>query len=180
MLYEFKDNPSFVRLPHKRRYLNYYICGFVDGEGSFSVSIKKLSAAKFGWVIDPAFQVYQHKKNIHILKLLKKFFQAGYIKPKSPESNTYVFCISERRTLAEKIIPFFKKHKLLTSKWEDFCKFSEIIERMQRKEHLSLEGFKRIVKIACSMNDLGKQRKYTLKEILSSLGSSETIRQGPA
>jgi len=178
MLYELKDNLCFQRLPSKRKYLSYYIAGFVDGEGSFSVSIKKLPTAKFGWVIDPCFQVYQHKKNIHLLELLKKFFQAGYIKPKSPKSNTYVYCISDRRTLKEKILPFFKKHKFLTDKWENFLKFSQIIERMEKKDHHTLEGFKAIVKLACSMNDKGKQRKYNLKEILSSLGSSETIRQG--
>ncbi|HIE36255.1 MAG TPA: endonuclease [Candidatus Omnitrophica bacterium] len=161
MLYEFRDNLCFKRLPSKRRYLSYYLAGFVDREGFFSVSIKKLSTAKFGWVVDPCFRVYQHKKNLHILELFKKFFKAGYIKPKSSSSNTYVFTISDRKSLEEKIVPFFKKHKLLTSKWEDFCKFAEIIERMKNKEHLRLEGIKRIIKIACSMNELGKQRKYT-------------------
>jgi len=179
MLYEFKKNPAFGRLPPKRRYLSYYICGFVDGEGSFSVSVKRKKEMRFGWVIDPCFQVYQHRKNIHILELLRDFFQAGYIKSKSRQSNTYVFCISERRTLAEKVLPFFRKYKFLTLKWEDFCKFSQIIEMMQSKAHLSLEGFRKIVSIACRMNDIGKQRKYSLEQILSSLGSSETIRQVP-
>jgi len=179
MLYEFKSNPAFERLPKKGRELRYYLVGFVDGEGSFSVSIKKLPTAKFGWIVDPCFQVYQHKKNVHILELFKKFFQAGYIKPKSPTSNTYVFTISQRRALQEKVIPFFKKYKLLTSKWEEFCKFAQIIEKMEKGEHRNLEGLKEIVEIACSMNELGKQRKYSLTKILSSLGSSETIRQVP-
>ena len=179
MLYGLKGNIAFKRLPAKGKFLCYFIAGFVDGEGSFSVSIKKLPTAKFGWVVDPCFQVYQHKKNVHILHIIREVFQAGYIKRKSPTSNTFVYCISDRRTLKEKVVPFFERYKLLTSKWYDFQKFKEIVERMGRKEHWNKSGLRRIVRIACSMNDAGKQRKYPEKQILSSLGSSETIRQAP-
>ena len=177
MLYEFKRNPAFERLPSKLKDLYYYLAGFVDGEGSFSVSVKKKPDMRFGWVIDPCFQVYQHKKNKHILEIFQQVFRTGYIKPKSPTSNVFVYCISNRRSLVEKVVPFFLEYKIITSKWEDFLKFKEILERMENKEHHHLEGFKKIISLACQMNDSGKQRKYSLGRIFSSLGSSEAIRR---
>ena len=44
--------------------LHYYLAGFVDGEGSFSVSIIKHPTQKFGWMINPCFQVYQRSVQI--------------------------------------------------------------------------------------------------------------------
>ena len=157
--------------------LGYYLSGFVDGEGSFNVSLKPHKSMRFGWVVDPVFQVYQHKKNVKILELFRDFFKCGTIKPKSPTSNTLVFIVDNRRTIEEKIIPFFDKYKILSSKYKDYLKFKEIIIRMKRKEHLTLDGLKEIVRIACSMNEQGKQRKYSLDFILGQLAeSSETIR----
>jgi len=166
MLYELKDWLGFERLPKKGRYLRYYLAGFADGEASFSVSIKKHPQMKFGWVIDPVFQVYQHKKNLAILELFRRVLNCGYIKPKSPKSNVWVYIVSQRKALAEKVIPFFKKHKLLTQKWNDFCLFEQIIKKMQNREHTTKEGFVEIITLACKMNELGKQRKYQLHQIL--------------
>ena len=171
MLYELKDWKGFERLPRKGKYLRYYLAGFADGESSFNVSIKKHPSMKYGWVVDPVFQVYQHKKNLPMLELFRRVLNCGYIKPKSPKSNVYVYIVSERKTLAEKVIPFFRKYKLLSSKWEDFLLFEEIIKKMQKKEHLTKEGLIEIIKLAHRMNQQGKQRKYSLKEILKDLSS---------
>ncbi len=166
------------RLPSCQDHLGCYIAGFVDGEGSFSVSLKPHPNMRLGWVVDPVFQVYQHKDRVGILKLIQSYLGCGKIKPKSPTSNTMVYIVGNRRTLLEKIIPFFEKYKLISSKYEDYLKFKEILERMKEKEHLTLEGLKGIVSIACSMNSNGKQRKYSEQLVLDSLAeSSETIRR---
>ena len=166
VIYELKDFENFKRLPKKGRYLRYYLAGFADGESSFRVSIKKLPTAKFGWVIDPEFQVYQHKENKIILQIFQRVLNCGRIHPKPGNPDVLVYSVSNRRSLSEKVIPFFEKYKILSNKWYDFLKFREIVKAMERKEHLKKEGFEKIVKIAFSMNKLGKQRKYSLEEIL--------------
>ncbi len=176
-IYELKDMENFKRLPKKGKYLRYYLAGFADGEGSFSVSIKKLNTAKFGWVIDPEFQVYQHKDNVIILKLFQRVLNCGRIHPKSDNPDVFVYSVSNRKHLIEKVIPFFERYKLLSNKWYDFLKFREIVKSMERKEHLRREGFEKLVRLAFEMNKSAKHRKYSLDEIL--LGSSETIRRGP-
>jgi hypothetical protein len=46
---------------------------------------------------------------------------------------------------------------------------------MVGKEHHDTEGFNRLVRLAYSMNEYGKQRSRRLDEVL--VGSSETARQ---
>ena len=153
------------RLPARQKYLYYYIAGFVDGEGSFSVSLKPHANMKYGWAVDPVFQVYQHRKNAGILEIIRDTLKCGYIKPKSPRSDVMVYIVDNRRTLVEKIVPFFDRHKLLSSKYEDYLKFREILERMERKEHLTPDGLLEMVRIAVSMNDHGKRRTYTYEDV---------------
>lgn len=165
-LYELKDLENFERLPPKGRELRYYLAGFADAEGSFSVSIKKLSTAKFGWVIDPEFNVYQHKDNEVILKLFQKVLNCGKIHPKANNPDMLVYTVSNRRHLREKVIPFFERYRLLSKKWEDFLRFKEIVEALERKEHTTKEGFERLIKLAMEMNKGEKQEKHVLEEIL--------------
>ena len=140
------------RLPRKERELKYYLAGFMDGEASFNVSFKPHASMKLGWVADPAFQVYQHKNNVEILQLISNTLHCGYIRPKSPSSDVMVLMVDNRRTLQEKIVPFFSKYQLLSNKREDFEKFKEVLSLMEQKAHLSYEGFVKVVGVAMAMN----------------------------
>ena len=90
MLYEYADIIDPKQLPSRRKYLNNYIVGFVDGEGCFSISIKKHDDTKFGWVIDPVFHVTQSKQRSIILEIVKRTFRCGRIIPK-PGQEAEVF-----------------------------------------------------------------------------------------
>jgi LAGLIDADG endonuclease len=156
-----------------------YLAGFIDGEGCFSVSIHPNPNAKFGWIIDPDFTINQHKQSHELLKRIQKFFGCGKIYEKSPDkSNVLTFTVYSRRTIFEKILPFIDKHPLLSSKQNDYRLFREIVIRMQNKEHHSIEGFHSIVRLAFNMNAHGKQRTYSLEEVLRL--SSETARHTSA
>ena len=159
----------------KRNDLFNYFVGFVEGEGCFSVSIKPHNQMKFGWVVDPMFSIYQHKNNRKILELFQNEMHCGYIVEKQGNPNVLVYLVDNRRTLEEKIIPFFNKHKLLGTKANDFLNFSKIISLMGEKKHLEKNGLIEIVKLAFEMNQQGKGRKYTAEQIITSLNeSSET------
>ena len=161
----------------KRINLFYYFAGFVEGEGCFSVSIKPHKQMKFGWVIDPMFSIYQHKKNRNILEIFQKELHCGYIVEKQGKPDVLVFVVDNRRTLTEIIIPFFNKYQFLGTKWKDFLLFSQIVKLMEEKKHLEKKGLIEIVNLAFQMNQQGKGRKYTAKQILSDLNeSSETTR----
>jgi LAGLIDADG endonuclease len=157
-----------------------YVAGFVDGEGCFCVSIHPHPTVRYGsrWLIGPCFQAYQHRDNVVILEELQAFFGCGRILPKGPKSSVMTYSVYRRSDLESVIVPFFEGHPLVSRKHEDFVKFSEIVRLMQRAAHRTDEGFRRIVELAFSMNQRGKQRRYHLEEVLAE--PSETVRRAPA
>lgn len=162
---------------NRRKDLFNYFAGFVEGEGCFSVSIKPHKQMKFGWVVDPMFSIYQHKNNRKILELFQSELHCGYIVSKQGKPDVLVFIVDNRRTIEEKIIPFFNKYRLLGTKWNDFLIFQKIIFMMGQKKHLEKIGLIEIVKLAFQMNQQGKGRKYSAQQIVSCLTeSSETMR----
>src|SRR3989338_5329530 len=156
------------RFHNQRKYLHYFLAGFVDGEGSFSVAIIRHPMQKFGWMINPVFQVYQHEKHRYILDLYQQVFKTGSIYRKSGSHPVLNFSIDSRRSIIERVIPFFERYPLLV-KAETFLIFKEIVDAMEKREHWTKEGFVRIATLAYSMNQQGKGRKYTLKEMLATL-----------
>ena len=154
-----------------------YVAGFVDGEGCFSVSIRPHPTVRYGsrCVIGPVFQIYQHHDDLELLERLQSFFGCGRITSKGPKSDVMTYAVSGRHDLETVIIPFFERHQLESTKGGDFLKFREIVLAMQRKEHLTSDGFRRIVTLAFSMNKRGKQRRYTIEDILAE--PSETVRR---
>ena len=93
---------------------------------------------------------------------------------KGPKSNVMTYSVHRKTELESVIIPFFEKHPLLV-KHEDFLKFSEVVKLMSRRIHRNSDGLRRIVELAFSMNQRGKQRKYRIEEVLAE--PSETVRQ---
>jgi hypothetical protein len=154
----------------------WWVVGFVDGEGCFSVSIHRNRFCKStgGWQLHPTFHVYQHEEHGEVLEQLVITFGCGHIRGKGPNSKVATFAVDSLADLHERVIPFFEQYPLLV-KGDDFTKFAEIVRGMMRREHLRREGFERLVRLAYAMNFAGKQRSRTIDEILT--GSSETARQ---
>lgn len=180
MLSEYKDLVELSKLPNKKSELCYYLAGFADAEGCFSVALKKQEGTRFGFVLDPVFHVTQHKQNRAVLELYVRVLGCGRIFPKPGQPDTLQFYTDNRRQLSEKILPFFRKYRLI-GKDDDFQKFARIVEGLERKEHADRESFIKLVTLAFGMNLEGKQRRYKLDDVLGeiSTGSSETIRQTP-
>lgn len=149
-----------------------WIVGFVDGEGTFSVSINKNPTTSSGWQIFPEFVITQGAKSLSALEEIKTFFNCGklYINRRTDNhrEHLYRYCVRTIKDLEEKILPFFKTNPLKTAKHEDFMKFAKILNLIKLRKHLTPTGVKRIAKIIETMNRK-KPSRY--------LFSSETIRQ---
>ena len=154
-----------------------YVSGFVDGEGCFCVSIYPQPTVRYGarYQIAPTFQVYQERANVAILEKLRRFFGCGSITAKGPNSSVMTYSVYSRRMLEKVVIPFFDEHPLVSNKHHDYLKFKEVVLSMQRKEHLTGDGFRRIVEVAFSMNQRGKQREHRKEDLI--VEPSETQRQ---
>lgn len=160
-----------------------YIVGFVDGEGCFSITIHIRKDCKRRCEIRPAFEmevsiddkevmerIYKNLGNpgqLYILDYKRYEKWRPHIKIK----------VSNLKDLIEKIIPFFKKHKLQSKKRDSFETFCKIVSMIQRKEHLTKEGVEKIVKLRETMNPRGKgfRKKGTrlVREIRALSGNSK-------
>src|SRR3989338_9467339 len=134
----------------------FWISGFVDGEGCFTVSFVKNSTTKFGKQIFPEFVITQSGKSLKALQEIQKFFGCGSIVLNKRHDNhredLYKFCVRSVSELSEKIIPFFQEFTLRTSKKNDFVIFCKIVSMMYKKKHLSQNGFQSIQALAGEMN----------------------------
>lgn len=148
----------------------YFLAGFIEGEGSLLVRIKPHETSRFGYYADPEFHLAQPHSGLPLLKLAQEVFGTGRIFPTQGSKNCYTFTIHCRRSLWEKVVPFFEKYVVPYScKRETFYRFREILELMNQGEHRRPEGLARIVEKAYAMNPAtkGTQRHQPLHEVLA-------------
>ncbi len=145
-----------------------WISGFTDGEGCFHISINKMPEMSMKWQVLPEFRIVQHEKDEAVLHKIKDYFNFGDVRINRIDhtSTRKEFRVRGLENL-NKLIKFFKKNPLNTSKRKDFKLFSEVINLMNEKKHLTKKGLDQIAKLVSQMN-----RKPNLKY----LESSETIR----
>lgn len=120
--------------------VGWYLAGFVDGEGSFNVSLKKVSDYQLKWKVEPSFNVSQ--RDISNLILLKKSLGTGRLRKR--KDGVAYFEVRNYKMLYERVIPFFEKFSFRSRlKVRNFSIFKKIVKLMARGEHLTEEGFKK-------------------------------------
>jgi len=84
----------------------YFLGGFVEGEGSNTVSITVNKNFKYGISIKPEFNITQHKNGIDLLISFKELFGTGSVVQKSGSEDVYVYVVKGISIMSEKVIPF--------------------------------------------------------------------------
>ena len=156
-----------------------YVAGFVDGEGSFHVAFQRSRFTRLGLQAIPEFHVSQNPERAEVLKLIQQVLGCGYIKTNHPgnlRDRSVVLVVRNRHDLVERVLPFFERFPLRSSKQREFQTFATIVRAMERGEHLTKEGMAQILERAFAMNS-GRYRKRLLQDHLNVLESSETVRQ---
>ena len=146
---------------------NWFLAGFIEGEGALCVSIKKHPTCRSGFYVDPDFFLYQHESGRRLLELAQSTFESGRIYPKPGNPKVLVYEISSTQVLREKVVPFFERYVVpFSCKRETFERFREILEAMERGEHRVPTGLAEIVKKVYAMNpnSKGKARSRPLEE----------------
>jgi hypothetical protein len=134
----------------------YWISGFTDGEGCFTISCINNPTTRFGKQIFPEFVVTQGAKSLKTLEKIQTYFGCGSIvlnkRYDNHNEDLYRFCVRSIKELQEKIIPFFEKFPLRTYKYNDFLIFRKVIRNMSKKKHLKEKGFTQVLKLIGTMN----------------------------
>jgi hypothetical protein len=108
---------------------NWFLAGFIEGEGALCVSVKKHPTCRSGFYVDPDFFLYQHESGRRLLELAQSIFESGRIYPKSGNSKVLVYEISSTQVLRDKVVPFFERYVVpFSCKRETFERFREILE----------------------------------------------------
>jgi hypothetical protein len=148
----------------------HYISGFVDGEGSFNVSLRKRDDHTMGWQVVLTFNVSQ--KESYILSQLKKYLGCGRLQTRKDGLNYYV--CSNPIAIKEKIIPFFQKFQFRSAqKKKNFSIFCQIARKVFNKEHLTEKGLEEIIKLREILNEgKGRKRKYGMNDFKKSFNKN--------
>ena len=157
--------------------LGYYLAGFVDGEGSFNVSLRRKPDYRIKWQVVLSFNVSQ--RDLTNLLTLKEVLGCGIIKKR--KDGVYSLDITTPSNVILKVIPFFQRFSFRSEKAiKNFAIFCKIAALMNLGNHRNAQGLKEILALRETLNQgKGRTRKYSEIDVLKTLEeSSETIRQG--
>jgi len=157
--------------------LGHYVAGFVDGEGSFNVPIRRAVDRGLPFRVSLSFNVSQIGEEMP--HLLRSVFGAGTVRGRS--DGVWYFEITRPDELEVRALAFFERFELRSAKARDLAVFREITARVQAGRHLSVEGIIEILALRGPMNRGGKRRRTDdeIVEALRKWESSEAIRRAP-
>lgn len=147
-----------------RKALGFFLAGFVEGEGSFNISLRKKPDYKVGWQVVMSFNVSQ--KDPTLLYMLQEELGCGIIKVRKID-NLYSFDATNPKDIIQKVIPYFLKYPVLSeSKQRNFSLFCTVAKLMEKEEHKNLEGLRKIVELRELINEgKGRKRKYAIMDV---------------
>jgi LAGLIDADG endonuclease len=158
------DNQQERLSSEERRF--WFLAGLVEGEGSVTLSIKKHPTARFGYLVQPEFFIYQHRCRRQLLEMAKEYFQVGRIRPKPGNPDVLVYSIMSRPALVRSVVPFLEACLEFSARRSDYESFLSAIRLLEIGFHRTPEGLALLVELAYSMNMGGKQRRLPLGDIV--------------
>jgi hypothetical protein len=166
MLYEFSDIIDPKELPRKLSDLKWHITGFVDGDGSFPVVLSPDPAKRYGWLIQPRFEIELRKHPDSVI-MLKIACRAIGTRSKIFEGDDYVkLMVTNRRLLREKVLTFFEEYRPVL-KWDELELMKYVVNELEGKKHLEYEGFKDIIRRIYSLPVDGEtRRKWSINDLI--------------
>jgi hypothetical protein len=127
----------------------YWVTGFVDAEGCFSVVIE--ISEIFKRKVRISFEINLHEKDKDILYNIKSFFGVGAVYIRSTKKLA-VYRVTNVNLIKNIIIPHFTKYPLISKKRIDFLLWSKVVEMILNKDHLTEKGFLKILSYYASIN----------------------------
>jgi hypothetical protein len=156
-----KNNVSENVVVTKRPKLNkldpWFMTGFVDAEGYFSIELYKDSKAKFKYTPRLVFGINLHVKDLPILLSFKDTLGVGTVSTKGKVTS---YTVKTFKDLAV-IVNHFKLYPLVSSKYLVYQYWLQAYNIMATKEHFNYQG---MTKLAALKNLTNFGLSYSLKE----------------
>ena len=157
--------------------LGHWIAGFVDGEGSFNVPIRRERDRRLPWRVGLSFNVSQRGRQA--ADILETTLGVGTIRHR--RDGVVYYEVTKISDLTERIVPFFAQFPLRGAKARDLVVFTIILELVQSGRHLDPTGIREIMALRNRMKGGGKRHRSDeeILRVLKSWESSEAIRKAP-
>ncbi len=183
------DNPSGADNQQERpsssnwldripRDLGNWVAGFVDGEGSFNVPIRRERDRGLPWRVSLSFNVSQIGEEAP--RVPRGVFGTGTVRGRG--DCVFYFEVTKPSELQARVFPFFDRFQLRSPKRQDLAIFRRVTSLVLSGRHLSASGIEDILILRGPMNRGGKRRRSD-DEIIAALRnweSSEAIRRAPS
>ncbi|MBF8280799.1 MAG: Homing endonuclease LAGLIDADG/HNH [Candidatus Magasanikbacteria bacterium] len=142
----------------------HYVAGFIDGEGSFSVSINQHRTLRSGIEVKAEFEIELRADDREILERIVVTMGCGKIYDCSYERYGWYphakLKITSAREMEEIFFPFIDQYPLQAKKAKSYKIFREIVLMIRRKEHLTEDGFARIQQMRNDLRQFGKKHNF--------------------
>ena len=117
----------------------WFVTGYTDGEGSFSISL-------FGFQISMVYSIGAEVNplNLELLEQIKEYF--GGVGSISKSGNMYMYEISSIKSLLS-VRKHFEEYPLQTTKYVHFILWCQVMDIIEKKEHLTELGFNKVLSI---------------------------------
>lgn len=126
----------------------WFISGFTDAEGCFTIKTQYNINLKTKWRIRPVFSITLNKKDLSLLKIIQNYFKVGNI---SQSNNMVIYAVDSIKEV-DAIINHFDKYSLVTQKLSDYLIFKQCFNLIKQKEHLTDKGLSEILSLKGSLN----------------------------
>jgi hypothetical protein len=158
-----------------REQRRWWLAGFVEGEGSVCVSLKRHPTAAFGYFVQPEFFLYQHRDRRRLLELAAEEFRSGTIFPKPGNESVLVLKITDRTVLRNRVVPFLRQYMRFSERMLDYEIFATAVDLLYEGRHRSREGIVELVRLAYTINGNGKHRRIPQSEVLDRILRGHTL-----
>ena len=129
-----------------------WLAGFTTGEGHFGVKVAKSISHKMGTRIILEFILTQHIRDKILMESLISYLGCGRYSSTQSRPDCATFIVTKFKDINNIIIPFFDKYPIRGVKHEDFLIFSEAVYIMSKKDHLTKDGYERILDLKQKSN----------------------------
>lgn len=151
--------------------VGHYVAGFVDGEGSFNVPIRRERDRGLPFRVSLSFNVSQVGPEAP--RFLRSIFGVGTTRGRS--DGVWYFEVTKPTELAGRVFPFFDRFPLRGPKAGDLEILKEITTLVLSGRHCSVQGIEHILSLRSPMNRGGKRRRSDA-EIIAVLRSGNPQR----
>lgn len=124
----------------------WFVTGYTDGEGSFSIRLRTKSSSILGYHVSIVYSIGAEANhlNLNLLERVQDYF--GGVGSISKSGNMYYFEVSSPKSLLN-VRKHFEEFPLQTTKFVHFKLWCEVLDIINKKEHLKESGFYKVLSI---------------------------------